>query len=805
MALNRHWRRWRSQPVALAAVVLTLGLSAGAAATVLDLSWRALVEPIAVVDTGRILRIESHERLRDATTDNTAPDVAAVSQQVPALRYVAAYLTTDYNLTTDATVAPITVTFAAADLWQVAGAAPLLGRVYTREHDRPGGDVRKTVLSFGLWQSAFGADRGVVGRTIRLGTAPYEVLGIMPQGFLFPDRADAWVPLEAWFSYLGTSSATVTRGARAYAAVARPGEASSPALVQDQLDRLSADLAREFPSTNTGVRLMAAPYVERLSSGSRPFLLIGSIAALALWVTGAAAWGALLGASRASRLRRSAIQTALGARRRDRARDAIAAGLPVGLCAAVAGLVLGILLDRLLVALVPDPQPLWLQPAMTAARVGLIAALALVPAIAIPLVLAVTHRTTSAADWLRVRSGPARAIGPRLLVAAQLALAASLGVAGASLLGTMTMLRGIDAGFDPDGAIAVFVSPPGDDFVPAERGAAYADFYDQVLEQIRQAPGTIAAGAVNALPLRQRSGWQRHSVTAAGQRPEEQVRNPVVNALRASSGYFEAMGIPLVAGRDFRDTDRRDTTRVVIVSRSLADRLWPDQDPLGRQVKLGTVASSSPWGTVIGVPGDLRSSALGRPADFDAYFSYRQVIAGEAHFVVRSRLDPAETLAGVGRAVRRVNPHAALFRQWTLTGLVDESLWQQRLWAAAVGGFAIAALLIAAVGAYGIVTAWVGARRSELAIRAALGAGPGRLMLRVVSEAAGIAVPATAGCAILVASARPLLESAAGTTAAVPAVSLAGAIPALAILVLAIIGPARSAARANPASALDVH
>ena len=786
-------------------MVLTLGLSAGAAATALELSWRALVAPSVVVDSTRILRIESHERLRDAIADNTVPDVTAVARQVPSLRHVAAYVTTDYNLAVDARVAPITVTFASADLWRVARVAPMLGRVYTEEHDRPGGDLRKAVLSFGLWQSMFGSDRGVVGRTIRLGTASYEVIGIMPRGFLFPDRADAWVPLEAWLAYLGTSSTTVSRGARAYAAVALRAEGASPRLVQDELDRLSADLAREFPATNTGVRFAAVPYVERVSRGSRPFLVIGSVSAVALWLAGAAAWAAMLGARRANRLRRFAIQTALGARRRDRVREAASEGFRIGLGAAVVGGTAGLLLDQVLAVLIPDPQPVWLPPAVTSARLVLIAILALLPAIVIPLLPAVMHRERGAADWLRVRSHPASSLGTRLLVAAQLAVAAALGAAGMSLLGTMTILGRTDAGFDPEGAVAVFVSPPGDDFRPAQRGAAYADFYDRVLDQIRQDPATIAAGAVNALPLRLRSGWQRNSVTAAGQRPEEQARNPVVNALRASAGYFEAMGIPIIAGRDFRDTDRRDSERVVIVSRSLADRLWPGQDPLGRQLKLGAVASTSPWGSVIGVAGDLRSSSLGRPADFDAYFSYRQVIAGEAHFVVRSRLPAADVLAAVERAVRRVNPHAALFRQWTLTSLVQESLWQQRLWAAVVGAFAIAAVLIAGVGAYGIVNAWVSARRRELAVRAALGAGPGRLILMVVSEAARIAGPATAGCVILLAAGRPLLDRAAGTSAVLSAGSLAGALPALAILVLAVIGPARSAARANPASALDTN
>jgi hypothetical protein len=263
------------------------------------------------------------------------------------------------------------------------------------------------------------------------------------------------------------------------------------------------------------------------------------------------------------------------------------------------------------------------------------------------------------------------------------------------------------------------------------------------------------------------------------------------------------MSIPILEGRDFDNRDTRETVRVAIVSDALARRLWPGTSAVGRQLKVGAPDSPSPWATIIGVVGNVRAAAIQQQPDYDVYFSYRQVIAGELYFVIRSSRAAAETIDAVTATVQRVNPGAAVFRTLLLEDLVTEALWQQRLWAAAVVVFAILACTIAAASVYAVVTTFASQRRRELAIRAALGAARrdllrivGRESVRIIS--AGSIVGLTAGVgAVRIASA-----SIAGLSApALP--DVAGAIGvALLVFGLATLPAIRSAARTDPATLL---
>jgi putative ABC transport system permease protein len=799
--VRRFLQQLRREPGIAAAIVVVCGLTAGAVGLAVDLSVRAFHGPSRSLDTGGIVRIESMDRRQGAASDNAAPDVLEARSALTTVRHAAGYFTTDYNLTVQAAAVPIRVTFASADIWPLAGVAPLHGTTFGPPHDRPGGDVRKVVLGHGLWMTAWGGDRGVVGRTVTLGLATYEVLGVMPEGFAFPDRADAWVPLEAWFAYLGTTSATIARGGRAYGAVARMAEGAGVERVQQDLDRLSADLARAYPATNEHLRLVATPYSLRASSGSRPFITAALAASALLWGTALAAMAAIGGVRHARRQRVTAVHLALGARRRHLLAAALGEAVTPALASVVLAMLVANALSALLVGLIPGVHPLWLERGVGGAALAMTALLAAATS-AVSALWSSRWSLPQLLPLLNQRSTWPRSPLSARLAAAQLALAASLGIAGLSFAHNVVSLTRVQPGFSVGNGVAVYLSPPGDDIAPGQRVSEYSAIYDRVLDNLREEPGILSAGAVNVLPLVARSGFQRSTVTADGQTPEAQAGNPVAGVLRASSGYFDAMGIPLLAGREFNGGDRADTLRVAILSESLAARLWPGAPAVGQRLKLGNVASTSPWATVIAVAGDVRSAALGQPPGADVYFSYRQVIAGEAYVVVRSQFGEGHALAAAERAVRRASPHVAVFRRTTLPGLVADSLWQERLSGAAIGILGLAALAVAGVTIYGTAAVWLAASRREFAVRVALGADGPDILQRILTRAAEIALPAAIGCAALTAVAGLALDRVLTNPAPAAATCLGGMLLAVAVVALAVAGPARSALRDDPAAAL---
>jgi len=549
---------------------VTIAAGLGAAAAVGTFIERALLQPPPYAEADRIVRIESVEPLRGATSDNAARDVFDYAAAATRLRHVTTYLVSDYNMTVDDRPLPVTLTFASADLWALTGIAPAIGSTFTSDHDRPGGTIRTVVLSDALWRRQFGADPGIVGTMIVLGTASYEVLGVMPRGYAFPERSEAWVPIEAWFAYLGTTRDTVVRGARSYGGAGRLVAGASTVDAQVEADGIAARLAAEHPATNQGVRFLLTPFAERLAETARPFLRLGGWAVSMLLGTRAAAVAGMFSALRLARRPTLELQLALGGTRRRLVTEAAVGSIPLMLAGSALALVVGTGLTHVVARLVPDPRPVWLEPGLSAATIlAVIAATALLALLGCagdamgvgtsrPFARSATTVTAAA---LRTR---------RLLISVQVSLAVALTVGAFTIASNLERLLETDPGFDPDNVVGIYVSPPGDDFAASERGARYAEFYDRVLEELQQTPGIRSAAGINVLPLRPRAGWQRNTITAFGQDPQQQERNPVVNVLRTSPVFFRTMGIPMLDGRGFDGRERSDTARVAVISANLA-------------------------------------------------------------------------------------------------------------------------------------------------------------------------------------------------------------------------------------------
>ncbi len=799
------------RPGLAATVVLTLALGIAANTSIFSVVHAFLLRPLPYADAERLVSVGS--RGRAAGNDLGVNyldflDWRAGSRTLSDLAFFNLRWNGNLELPGGSGTETLKTTFTTWNLFSVLGVRPALGRDFVAADDEAGA-TKVVLISHRLWKTTFGGEPSVVGRQLRLDDTSRTVVGVMPADFRFPIQTDLWVPMGATFAK------SSDRSWRADQAIARLAPGTTVAQAQAELSVIAQRLTDQYPDSNRDVGAAVLALREGMTGAVRPSLILLLGACGGLLLIACANASQLLLARATTRRRELALRAALGASHTRIVRLLFAESLLLALAGAAAGILLAVWAVDGLVHLIPVELPFWVKIELSPG--------VLVFAVAVALLAGVLAGCLPA--WQALRADPMHALkegagstGARdtrtrlTLTTAQVALSLVLLVGAGLLLRSLTELGAVAPGFDPRGVLMVEINPT---YRSEETAQMRVDRFSRLLERIAALPGVEVAAANNSPPFVPQRPWNRSPLTAEGQSPEAQVRNPLANFQTVSPDYFRALRIPLHRGRSFAAGDTLGALRVCIVSADLASRLWPDAEPLGQRLKIGDPSSTrgsvdnDPWMTVVGIVGDVRHQSLDGQPGPDLYFCSQQLAWKQTHFLIRARVEtpwwqhPAGLLDSVRREVAATAPDVGVFHAVALDREIVGSLWQPRLRGWLLGFFSVAALGLAAAGLYGALAYTVTQRTREIGIRMALGASRenvSRLVLRQSLRAVGLGL--ALGSIGALASSRALAGVLYGVGYADPT-AYGGACALLAaVAVLASWLPARRAAAVDPTVAL---
>ena len=684
-----------------------------------------------------------------------------------------------------------------AGLLPALGVQPRLGRFFLAEEDRA--NARPvTIISDTMWRRRFQQDPGILGRTIMIDSVPTEIVGVMPPAFVCPPAvvlrgAPPTEPAELWLPH-GIDLEAGQRGAHYLAVIGRLAPGATVDGAKREMNDIQAQIEREFPDYR-GWRAAVIPLVDQVTQTSRRAVgLLGAAVGFILLLACANVANLLL-ARGVGRRREYAIRSALGAGRHRLAVQVIAEALVLALTGGAAGLLLAYALVRTIVTLGPATMP-GLRDVQVDLRTSLFTIAASIAAAllagALPALGVVRARLAS---WLADRSGGAGGLRPQqVLAVGQIGLAVALLVTAALLVESFRQLRNVETGFQPSRVTTAKITMPASRYPD---GASRIRAADQILSSVTQLSGVEAAGMIDAVPLadnRQGTTFERLD----GQRLDPSA-SLNVNVAWISEGYFDAMGIPLLAGRPLSERDNAQSPPVVMINRRLARQVFGDQDPIGHRVRVGNATQLQ--FEVIGVVGDERHAGVDTDATPSFFVPFRQVPnARDLAIIVRSASDATPGLRDI---VRRVDPDMPIFQVRTMEQVIDTSVAAPRAMAWLLSGFALSALMLAAIGVFGVMSHAVSQRTREIGVRMAVGASPYRVLAGILGEGLmQVAFGLVVGAVLSLLTARLLSGllfgvSALSITPYLMVVALLGTVSLIACLV-----PARRAMRIDPAVAL---
>jgi putative ABC transport system permease protein len=777
--------------------LITLALGIGGTTAIFSVVDGILLRPLPYPEPAALVSLS---RTRQANDSFSPADFLDYKRDTRTFAAVAGYREDIVDMTGGAEPVRLSTLETTGAFFDAFGLPPLMGRVYTERGDRPEGP-RVVVVSEGMWRQHLGADANVVGRTVRLNRIPFTVIGVMPAAFIHPQEVDMWtlavrevpsspVPIEG--------DPLADREVQYFQAVARLRPGVSVEQANDDLRRIGDRLAREHPDTNEGEFAVVTPYQESLVGGVRNALLVlfGAVAfVLLIACTNVAS---LLLARGASRRRELALRTALGAGRGRLIRQLLTESLVL----ATAGGALGLLLANWgvagLLALAPDSIPrlaeVRLDPRVAAFGVAASAVVGLLFGI----VPAIHGSRSDVTDALKDggRTGTARTGAQKALVVVEVALALVLLIGAGLMLTSFARLRAVDTGYRVENVVIAFVPLPQARY----NNEAQAQFYAQLHERLRA--NSLTAQSAIVFPTPFGGGNASGGYTVEGAPPQSRSERTIAQINSITPGYFTTMGIQLLKGRDVSERDG-DDARVAIVNQTMAEREWPNQDPIGRRISIGNADDAKSWLTVIGVVTDSKRSDLQAAQQPAVYLSYKAFTLPFMGVVVRSEAGEAAVTGAVRAAVRSIDPELPIDDVETLDSVLQKATGQPRFRAFLIAAFAVVALVLAAVGLYGLISYTVAQRGAEIGVRLALGATPGQVGRLVLQQGLGLAtVGVGVGLAGAFAATR-LLEGLLFSISATDPLVYAGlSALLLAIAAVACYLPARRAMHVDPMAAL---
>ena len=790
-------RTLRRRPGFTAVAVLTLALGIGANTAIFSAVRGVLLQPLPYRDPGRLVTFWLTARDKGLPVVNL-PDPVFLYYREHARTFesVAAYNSGSMILGIGDQVERVPGAAVSHEFFDVLGVTPMLGRGF-----RPGEDVRGaplvSVISYGLWQRQFGGDSAIIGRSMLAADQPVTIVGVMPPGFDFPDGAQAWGPTvldpERFSSWYLNAIGRLRAGADT--ADARAEIASLYEQVRDQhTDRFSAADRANKPTAEAHYLLD-----NMVGTVRSPLLILLGAVSLVLLIA-CANVATLLLTRATARAHEMALRCCLGARPARVAEQLLTESL---LLAALGGGV-GILLAGWMVAVLRRLAPAQF-PRLELVRLDVPVMLfalgvALLTGLLFGLVPALQGARVNLTDVLKESAkggGTSHRRWNDIFVAGQIAVSLVLLIGAGLLLRSFQRLSAVDPGFDPQHVLVARISLP---YPRYDTVTAVRRFFARLDGELAAIPGVTAVGVTNRVPFSR--GNPQNELIVEGGPDETQAQPPVVNVRTVSPNYFAAIGTPIISGRVFSAADDSAALPVVIVDSGLARRYWPGQDPIGKRLRIERGPNAT-WLTVIGVAATIKHSSLDERATLQLYLPFGQSGTWNAYLTVRSGTDPVALAASVRRVVSQVDSKVPVFEIGSMEGLLDRSLGTRRLTDVLLAAFACTALLLAAIGIYGVMSLNVTARLREFGIRLALGAEPGAVRDLVIRRGMRLALVGVGAGLVAAIGLTRLLEGLLYEVEALDPFTFAVVSVVLASVALLACGiPALRATRADPMTAL---
>jgi len=793
--IHYGWRTaWKSPGFSLV-IVLTLALGIGANTAIFTLVNSMVLQPLPYPESDELVLMNETSRVMDAMSVSYL-NFLDWREQNQTFEALAAYDGESFTLSGIDRTMRVRAAQVSAGFFEILGERPFIGRTFEPSDDTSG-SAKVAVLPYGLWASLFGGEQDILSRTILLDGESYQIIGVMPPGFDFfhvQDEPGLYVPIglnEAEWTNRGNHTGITVLG--------RLKDGVTIETARVDMAAISRRLEEAYPASNTGngVRMRALYDVTVQDMRTPLLILLASVGCVLLIACFNIA--NLLLARAAARRPEIAVRTAIGASRSRVARQLLTESLLLSMLGGVAGIFFGFAATRGLLALLPANVPRAEEVAMDWRVLLFTTAICFVTGLVFGLAPAVAGSRVDLSSALKEggRGGAGRRnVLRHALIVSEMAVAVMLLVGAALLLRSFYNVIHADPGFDSRNTLVASFSMPETDYPENHQ---QVQFVERLLESVQSLPGVESAGV--ATPLL--GSWQR-GVYVEGAPIPQPGSSDLTDYGRVTPDYLPALGVPLVRGRYFDSRDRENSAPVVVVDQVFADRYWKDDNPIGKRVKLGRHDDpDSPWFQIVGVVGHVKNYGVDQESRMELYLPYYREPIRQTTLVLRASTDPGSLVAAVTDRVRALDAEVPLYNVSTMEELLGESFAASRMVSVLLGVFAVAALLLAAIGLYGLMSYTVARSYHEIGVRMALGAGRGRVLGGVVAQgsklvAAGLVI----GLAASYGLAR-LLESQLFGVAARDAASFVAVAGVLAVVAaIATYIPARRAAAVDPIIAL---